>query len=123
MLAHRLRHRIELQRNAEPSRDENGYALPGSGGWRTVRLSNGTELGSVPAEVLTGPGREFQGGATLQSEASARINIRWFPADERDMAAWRIVWDGRIYNIISVETDATARREWRLRVVYGPTEG
>ncbi|MCX5592801.1 head-tail adaptor protein [Alcaligenes endophyticus] len=123
MLAHRLRHRITFQENIGPSRDENGYPLPGAGGWQTVKFPNGAELGSVPAEVLTGPGREFQGGATLQAETSARINIRWFPADEREMAAWRIIWDGRTYNIISVETDATARREWRLRVVYGPTEG
>jgi len=123
MLAHRLRHRVTFQRLTDPVRNENGYPVPGSGGWQTVVLGDGARLENVPAEVLTGPGREFQGGAATQAETSARINLRWFPAIERDMAAWRVLWDGRIYNITSVDTDATARREWRLRVVDGPSEG
>ena len=123
MLAHRLRHRVTFQKEVAPQVDENGYIVSGSGGWQTVVLTDGTTLKDVPAEVLTGPGREFQGGAATQTETSARINLRWFPASERDMAAWRILWDHRIYNIQSVETDATARREWRLRVVDGPSDG
>lgn len=123
MLAHRLRHRVTFQRLEPVQRDEDNVPIPGSGGWQPVVLPDGTRLEDVPAEVLTGPGREFQGGATTQAETSARINLRWFPANDRDMAAWRIEWDGRIYNIQSVETDATARREWRLRCVDGPSEG
>ena len=123
MLAHRLRHRITFQSKGEMQRDENNVPIPGSGGWQPVQLSDGTVLANVPAEVLTGPGREFQGGAATQSEVTARINLRWFPAHERDMATWRIEWDGRTYNITSAETDITARREWRLRVVDGPSEG
>ena len=86
-------------------------------------LADGTVLEDVPAEVLTGPGREFQGGAATQSETAVRINLRWFPASEREMAAWRILWDGRVYNITSADTDSTARREWRLRATDGPSEG
>ncbi len=123
MLAHRLRHRITFQFNGPPLRDDNNVPIPGSGGWQTVVLADGARLEDVPAEVLTGPGRESQGGAATQSETSARINLRWFPANERDMAAWRVIWDGRVYDIQSVETDATARREWRLRCVDGPSEG
>ncbi|MFC3340017.1 head-tail adaptor protein [Paracandidimonas soli] len=123
MLAHRLRHRITFQRNEPAQRDENNVPIPNSGGWQTVVLADGTRLENVPAEVLTGPGREFQGGAATQAEASARINLRWFPASERDMAVWRVLWDGRVYNITSAEADVTARREWRLRVVDGPSEG
>lgn len=123
MLAHRLRHRITFQVNGTGTRDEDGFLIPGTAGWQTVVLGDGTRLENVPAEVLTGPGREFQGGAATQAETSARINLRWFPADDRDMAAWRVLWDGRVYNITSVETDITARREWRLRVVDGPSEG
>ena len=123
MLAHRLRHRVTFQSKGEPQRDDNGYLIPGSGGWQTVTLADGTKLEDVPAEVLTGPGREFQGGAATQAEISSRINLRWFPASERDMAAWRVIWDGRTYNIQSIEADATARREWRLRCVDGPSEG
>lgn len=123
MLAHRLRHRVTFQRKVAPVRDENGYVVSGSGGWQTVTLPGGTALASVPAEVLTGAGREFQGSATTQAEADARINVRWFPATLEELAAWRVLWDGRVFNITSAETDATARREWRLRVVDGPTEG
>ncbi len=123
MQAYRLRHRITFQEKSVPIRDENGYPVPGSGGWKTVVLADGTELQNVPAEVLTGPGREFQGGAATQSETTARINLRWFPASEREMAAWRILWDGRVYNITSADTDGTARREWRLRAADGPSEG
>ena len=121
MLAYRLRHRIEFQEMTEDSVDSNGYRV--DGGWTTVYLDSDTALDSVPAEVLTGPGREWVAAGATQSEVSARINCRWFPANERDMAAWRILWDGRIYNIISVETDVTARREWRLRVKDGGTDG
>lgn len=123
MLAHRLRHRVTFQRHSEGERNEDGFLVPGTAGWQTVVLADGTRLEDVPAEVLTGPGREFQGGAATQAETTARINLRWFPASDHDMAAWRVLWDGRIYNITSVETDITARREWRLRVVDGPSEG
>lgn len=123
MLAHRLRHRITFLHNAPVERDSANVPIPGTGGWQPVTLPDGLVLQDIPAEVLTGPGREFQGGAATQSETSARINLRWFPASERGMAAWRIDWDGRIYNITSIETDITARREWRLRVVDGPSEG
>ena len=122
MLAHRLRQRVTFQRKQAAVRDGNGYVVSGSG-WAIVTLSDGTVLANVPAEVLTGPGREFQASAATQAEISARINTRWFAADPLEMAAWRVLWDGRIYNITSVETDITARREWRLRVVNGPSEG
>jgi len=121
MLAHRLRHRVTFQEKAPAVRDEDGNFV--SGGWRVVDLYGSMLLDNVPAEVLTGPGREFQGAASTQSEATARINLRWFYASERDMATWRVLWDGRIYNVQSVETDATGRREWRLRGVDGPSEG
>lgn len=123
MLAHRLRHRVTFQHNAPFERDENNVPIPGSGGWQPVTLLDGTVLENVPAEVLTGPGREWVGSGSTQSEVTARINLRWFPATEREIAAWRVVWDGRIYNVLSADTDVTARREWRLRCVDGPSEG
>lgn len=123
MLAHRLRHRVTFQRLTDPVRNEDGYPIPGSGGWQVAVLDDGTRLENVPAEVLTGPGREFRSGAATQAEASARINLRWFPTTKNELAAMRILWDGRIYNITSAETDVTARQEWRLRVTDGPSEG
>lgn len=123
MLAHRLRHRVTFQCLGGPQRDEDNVIIPGSGGWQTAVLPDGTPLVDVPAEVLTGPGREWVGAAAPQAEAAARINLRWFPVDRLEIVRWRLLWDGGIYNITSAETDTTARREWRLRCADGPTEG
>lgn len=123
MLAHRLRHRITLQRLGEPERDDKNRIIPGTGGWQVATLADGTRLENMPAEVLTGPGREWVGSAAPQAEASARINLRWFPVDRREIMSWRLLWDGSVYSITSAETDITARREWRLRCMDGPTEG
>ncbi len=123
MLAHRLRHRVTFQAMAEPQRDENNVIIPESGGWQTVVLPGGAVLEDVPAEVLTGPGREWVGSAAPQAEVAARINLRWFPVSRTELMSWRLLWDGGVYSITSAETDITARREWRLRCVDGPTEG
>ena len=119
MLAHRLRHRVTFQA-LQVEVDSDGYRRET---WHNVWLDSDTELANVPAEVLTGPGRDFVGSAAPQAETSARINVRWFPVDARALQSWRVLWDGGVYSITSVETDLTARREWRLRVVAGPREG
>lgn len=117
MLAHRLRHRVEIQARQTTIDPDTGAATTG---WATAVLPDGTSLHSVPAEVLTGPGREFIAANAEQSETTARINMRWFPGLQ---STWRILWDGRIYNIRSIETDATARREYRLRCEDGVNDG
>lgn len=117
MLASRLRHRIEFQELVEEQDNETGAVVQS---WQTAYLDSDTLLDSVPAEVLTGPGREFRNSGTTQAETTARINLRWFPGL---LATWRILWDGRIFNIQSIETDATARREYRLRCVDGVSDG
>lgn len=88
--------------------------------WVNVTLDDGTLLVDVPAEVLTGPGREFRAAAATQGETTARINLRWFPGLE---LTWRVLWQGATYNISSAETDATDRKEWRLRCENGVTDG
>ncbi|WP_454674845.1 head-tail adaptor protein [Achromobacter pestifer] len=119
MLAYRLRHRVTFQKLVI-EQDSEGRRTEA---WHNVWLDSNTELADVPAEVLTGPGKELQAGNTTQAETSARINVRWFPAAEEEMAQWRILWDGRVYGIQSMETDRTARREWRLRCIAGPAKG
>jgi head-tail adaptor len=117
MLAQRLRHRVAFQKQI-PTQDPNtGDVITA---WQNAWLDSETELDDVPAEVLTGPGREWVGAGTVNAETSARINLRWFPGL---LSSWRVLWDGRIYNIQSIETDATGRQEWRLRCVDGPSEG
>lgn len=117
MLTHRLRHRIAFEAREEQQDSETGESVIV---WVTAQRSDGSPLTSVPAEVLTGPGREFRAAGTTQAETTARINLRWFP---ELVETWRILWDGRIYNISSAETDATGRKEWRLRCEDGVTDG
>lgn len=88
--------------------------------WQDVSLPSGTPLVNVPAEVLTGAGKEFVASGTKNADTTARINLRWFPGLQQD---WRVLWDGRVYDIQSLETDVTGRREWRIRCVDGPSEG
>lgn len=112
-LSARLRQRITLQSQEQSQDSETG----------DVVITWVDEYTNVPAEVLTGAGREFRDANTTQSETTARITIRWFDVDRIAMYAWRILWDGRVYNIYSVETDITARREWRIRCTDGVNDG
>ena len=110
MLAYRLRHRVSIQELVEVQDTTTGAVTRG---WEDVYTN-------VPAEVLTGPGKEFvQSGAT-QGEITARINMRWFPGLTQKM---RIVWDMSVYNIVSIETDMTGRQEYRLKCSSGVTDG
>ena len=117
MQSSRLRHRIEFQDLAEEQDSETGESVLL---WQTAMIDSDTLLDSVPAEVLTGPGREFRESGTTQAETTARINLRWFPGLSPE---WRILWDDKIFNIVSIETDATARREYRLRCKDGVSDG
>lgn len=112
-LATRLRHRVDIQTLELEQDSESGEVI----------ASWGTLYASVPAEVLTGAGREFIAAGATQGETTARIVMRWFPVSESDMYAWRILWDGRVYNIGSIETDATGRREWRIKCAAGVNDG
>lgn len=115
-LTYRYRHRVEIQEKVE-EQDSDGAV---SWVWQTLELDSNTPLNAVPAEVLTGPGREPNLADTKLAETTARINLRWFPGL---LPTHRIIWDGRTYEIISIETDATARRSYRVRCKDGLTDG
>lgn len=117
MQAQRYRHIVEFQSKTE-TQDETTGAI--SHEWETVHLDSDTPLDAVPAEVLTGPGREFNAADAKQAETTARIQCRWFPGLS---PAWRVLWDGRVYDILSIETDATGRYEYRLRCREGVSDG
>lgn len=106
----KYRHRVTIEHQV-PIRD------PGDGSeivtWEVFQAG-------VPAEVLTGPGRELVAANAEQAETVARINMRWFPGLTSDM---RILWDGRVYNIKPPETDSTARREYRIQCTDGVNDG
>ncbi len=117
MLAHRLRHRIEFQQQQNVQDSLTGDLVTT---WVPATTTAGDSLLNVPAEVLTGPGREYEGSGTKNAEVAARINLRWFPGLD---SSWRVLWDGKTFDIQSIETDVTARREYRLRCVDGPSKG
>lgn len=73
MLAYRMRHRIQFQRQVHTQDPDTGEETTT---WETVLFSGHADL---PAEVLTGPGREFIAADATQAETTARINCRWFP--------------------------------------------
>lgn len=116
-LGPRLRHRITFQEQVEIRDSEGAVKID----WQNVWLDSETELADVPAEVLTGAGREFNASGKVNSEVAARITVRWFPGLK---PSWRILWDGRVFNIGGdPETDATGRREWRIKATAGVTDG
>jgi head-tail adaptor len=117
MLSQRLRHRIHIQ---EPVDTQDPVTGDVTRTWATFALDSDTPLDSVPAEVLTGPGREIHAAGTKLAETTARINMRWFPGLREDM---RILWLDSVYDIVSIEMDATARREYRIRVRDGASDG
>lgn len=74
----------------------------------------------IPAEVLTGPGRELRAAGAEMAETDARIAMPYLPGVTQQM---RVLWDGKIYNITGIEYDATARREIRITCVEGRNDG
>lgn len=121
MYAQRYRHRVAVQAKVETQDPTTGDITHT---WQTVELesasSSGIPLSAVPAEVLRGPGREFDAANEKQAETTARIQLRWFPGL---LPTMRLVWQGQPFDILSIETDATDRREYRVRCREGVTDG
>lgn len=109
----RYRHRIEIQQRQE-SRGATGEVL------LTWANAFPAFVGGIPAEVLTGPGREFRAANSEIGEITARINFRGVIGVTQQM---RVLWRGVAYNIGSVEQDATGVRETRLLCTGGVTDG
>lgn len=116
MLSQRLRHRVAIQERIETTDSATGAR---SYAWQTITVDS-VLMSSVPAEVLTGPGREFGSANTKQAQAAARITIRWFAGLSEGM---RIVWQSKNYDITSIEYDVSARRECRLICAAGVNDG
>lgn len=117
---HRLIHRIHIMERVE-SQDTDG-ALDET--WQTLYLDTDTPLDSVPAEVLTGPGKEMVAADAKQSQVDARINIHYLPGIT--LTQWqqlRLIWDGITYDITGVSTDRTGREEIRLLCTAGMNDG
>ena len=113
----RLRHRVAFQEQVNTQDAVTGEVVRT---WSTVSLDSDTTLSSVPAECLTGPGREFKGSGSPQAETDLRVVVRWFPGL---IPAWRLVWNSKPYNITSIEMDSTGQREYRLTCKGGVGDG
>jgi len=109
MMAHRLRQRILIE---AAQRVQNTTTGDVATVWATL-------YENVPAEVLTGAGRDAIAAGANQNEATCRINIRWFDISRTDLVNCRITWEGRLFGIVSAEQDVTGRREWRLTCQEG----
>lgn len=101
------RHRVHIQRPVYTQDPDTGEGVLS---WETAEVS-GVQLSSVPADVLTGPGKESKSSGTTTAEVSLRVNLRWFPGFD---PSWRVIWDGYAYDVRSIERDASGRREYRL---------
>ena len=110
MLAQRLRHRVDVDEQVEEVTSHDEVV-----GHVWVPFAE-----NVPAEVLTGPGREPTAANAKQTETTARMTLRWFPGL---LPTMRIRWEGRRFDIVSIELDVTARREYRLQLKDGLTDG
>lgn len=119
MQAYRLRHSITFQQPVETRDPLTGGLLVD---WQDAEVG-GKKMVGYPAEVLTGEGRELLAADTIKAQIAARINVPWFSVGEQELATWRILWDGRIYNIESISTDKSARREWRFKCSGGVNNG
>lgn len=113
----RYRHRITFQEQLTVVDSSDGSQ---DVDWVDVVLPTGELLVDYPAEVLTGPVREFLQSGQVQGEAAARIACRWFPGL---LQSWRIVWGDVVYNIGAFDVDRTARREYRIRCTAGVNDG
>ncbi|GAB3388123.1 phage head closure protein [Lysobacter fragariae] len=109
MKSGKLRHRITIQQRVETRDEFGGVSLA----WQDFAVD-------VPADVLTGPGRELRAANAPQEEIAARINFHFLPGVTQIM---RVVWDGQLFNIRSIELDRTARRETRLICTTGVNDG
>lgn len=110
MQAQRYRHRVTIQRQVQTQDSNTG----------DIGIDWADVYADVPAEVLSGPGREVAADQTTIAETDARINFAWLPDVDQSM---RVIWGGQPFNILSIDLDRTARRELRLRCKSGATDG
>jgi SPP1 family predicted phage head-tail adaptor len=73
-----------------------------------------------PAEVLYLSGREFIAAQSAQSQITGRATIRWRPGVTASM---RFLFDGGIFNIVSVLPDSSSRRWLTLMFEAGVDSG
>lgn len=112
-------HRVHLQEKVETQSPVTGSITHT---WATFHINGESDkpADALPAEVLTGPGKEPIAADAKQAMTTARINLPWFPGL---LPTMRILWQGRTFDITSIEVDRTARMQYRLTCSDGLTDG
>lgn len=113
----KYRHRISVERKVETQDPTTGEV---SHTWEPLTLSSDVTTAAVPAQCLTGPGREARLSGAPQAAATLRVTCRWFPGL---LQTDRVVWQSVAYDIAGIETDATGRREYRITCTGGLNDG
>ena len=109
MKSGRLRHRIAIQQRQQT-------VVDGDRSWNWVTLH-----ADVPADFVSGPGREFLAAEAIRAETVGRFVLRYLPGITADM---RVLWDGLVWSIKAPPiVDRTARREMTLLVGAGVNDG
>lgn len=110
MKAGKLRHRITIQRRQQV------IAANGDREWAWVDVH-----ASVPADFVSGPGREFLAAESIRAETAGRFEVRYLSGITAEM---RVVWDGMVWSIKAPPiVDHTARRAMTLLVGAGVNNG
>ena len=89
------------------------------------QLATWTDVATVWAEVVPLSGRELIAAQAVASETSHQITLRWQPvfADPKTVAALRVVYNGRLFNINAAINEDERNRMLTLLVSEGMNEG
>lgn len=94
----KLRHTVCLQQPID-SQDEFGKAL-----------STWASVATVHAQVQSSAGSESVDNGQITAQLTHVVTARYFPGLSPH---WRVLWNGKILQIIEIKTDATAKR-WQV---------
>lgn len=108
-----LRKRITLQQQS-PSVDTYGQ-----------QITTWTDVATVWASIEPSVGRELMAAQAVRLDQPTTITIRWQPAlaSPKTVAAMRAVYNGRIFNICSVENEEERNRMLTLLASEGLNDG
>lgn len=89
------------------------------------QLATWTDVATVWAEVVPLSGRELIAAQAVASETSHQITMRWQPAfaDPKTVAALRVVFNGRHFNINAAINEDERNRTLTLLVSEGVNDG
>lgn len=89
------------------------------------QIATWTDVATVWASVEPSVGRELMAAQAVSLDQPTTITIRWQPAfaSPKAVAAMRVVYNGRIFNIHSVENEDERNRMLTLLASEGLNDG